>query len=113
MQITRISDAEGYQAPEHFDMSCLRLQGKEASTANSMWMGMSHILPGGHTSLKASAQEKLYLVIAGQVTLSNGNEEVVLGPLDSCFFESGESRALRNDTNFPATIVLIMQEFPV
>jgi quercetin dioxygenase-like cupin family protein len=112
MQVTRISEAKPYQAPEHFDMACLRLQGKEASTAKSMWMGMSHLLPGGHTSLKASPQEKLYIVISGHVTLSNGEEEAVLGPLDSCVFAPGEGRALRNDTNLPATILLIMQEMP-
>lgn len=91
-------------------MACLRLQGKEASAASSMWMGMSNLLPGGHTSLKASPQEKFYVVISGHVTLSNGDKEVVLGPLDSCFFEAGEARALRNDTNLHATILLIMQE---
>lgn len=110
MQITRIANAGSYVAPEHFDMACLRLQGKEASSASSMWMGMSHLLPGGHTSLKASPQEKLYLVISGHVTVENGSEKVVLGPLDSCVFAPGEERALSNDTNLPATIVLVMQE---
>ena len=110
MQITRVTDARSYQAPEHFDMACLRLQGKDASAAKSMWMGMSHLLPGGHTSLKASSQEKLYLVVSGHVTLSNGEKDVILGPLDSCFFAAGEGRALRNETNLPATILLVMQE---
>lgn len=112
MEVTRISEARGYTAPEHFDMACLRLQGKEATGARSMWMGLSHLLPGGHTSLKASRQEKLYLVISGHVTLSNGAEEVVLGPMDSCHFAADEARALRNDTTLPATILLIMQELP-
>ena len=112
MQITRISQARGYNAPEHFDMACLRLQGREASAATSMWMGVSHLLPGGHTSLRASPQEKLYVVISGHVTLSNGEDDVVLGPLDSCFFAAGEGRALRNDSTLPATILLIMQESP-
>ncbi|WP_420006448.1 cupin domain-containing protein [Arenibacterium sp. LLYu02] len=109
MRITRISEARGYEAPEHYDMACLRLQGKEASEAGSMWMGMSHLLPGGHTSLKASAQEKIYLVLAGEVTMSNGTETAVLGVMDSCFIAAGESRALRNETNLPATILLVMQ----
>ncbi|TGD42486.1 cupin domain-containing protein [Pseudotabrizicola sediminis] len=110
MQITRITDARRYDAPEHFDMACLRLQGKEATATQSMWMGMSTLLPGGHTSLKASPQEKLYIVISGHVTLGNGKEDAVLGPLDSCAFAPGEARALRNDTDLPATVLLIMQE---
>ncbi|MCX7561000.1 cupin domain-containing protein [Sulfitobacter sp. F26204] len=112
MHVNRLSDVQSYSAPEHFDMKCLRLQGKEASAAKSMWMGMSQLLPGGHTSLKESAQEKLYLVIDGHVTVSNGIEEMVLGPMDSCFFAPHEARCLKNDTNRPATIVLVMQEIP-
>lgn len=110
MKVTRIAEAQAYDAPEHFGMACLRLQGKEASPARSMWMALSHLLPGGHTSLKASAQEKLYLVIAGHVTVSNGTEEAVLGPLDSCLIAAGEARALRNETTLPASIALVMQE---
>jgi quercetin dioxygenase-like cupin family protein len=112
MQVTRIATAQPYTAPEHFDMTCLRLQGREATTTRSMWMGLSRLMPGGHTSLRASAQEKLYVVISGQVTLGNGAQEQVLGPLDSCVFAPGEPRALRNDSDQPAQILLIMQELP-
>ncbi|WP_417669241.1 cupin domain-containing protein [Roseibium sp.] len=110
MQTTRIGDAHTYDAPEHFDMACLRLQGKEATRTEGMWMGMSHLLPGGRTSLKASPQEKLYLVVSGEVTVGNGNEEVTLGPLDSCVIGRGEPRVLENRTTLPATIVLVMEE---
>ena len=49
MHVTRFSEAPHYEAPNHFDMRCLRLQGKEAGPSTQMWMGMSQILPGGHT----------------------------------------------------------------
>lgn len=110
MQVTRIDTAKTYEAPEHYAMACLRLQGKEATATRSMWVGLSHLLPGGHTSLKASPQEKIYVVISGEVTISNGNEEVTLGPLDSCVLAPGEPRALENRTTLPATILLAMEE---
>lgn len=110
MQVTRIAAAPTYVAPEHYDMRSLRLQGREAGPTDSVWLGLSHILPGGHTSLAPAAVEKIYLCIAGQVTVSNGTEEVTLHPLDSCRLAPGEPRALSNRTNLPATVLLVMPE---
>ena len=109
MQVTRFADAPGYDAPEHFDMACLRLQGREASATEAMWVGMSHLLPGGHTSLKSSPQEKIYVVIEGLVTIRTDADEATLGPLDSVVIPRGEARALENRTNRPATILLLME----
>ena len=78
MHVTRISEAPRYEAPEHYDMACLRLQGREASPTDAMWVGTSHILPGGHTSLKASPQEKIYVVISGAVTIRTETDEAIL-----------------------------------
>ena len=109
MQVTRFDAAPRYEAPEHFDMACLRLQGREATRTEAMWAGMSHLLPGGHTSLKASPQEKIYVVVSGEVTISTGDEEATLGPLDSVVIARGEARALENRTNRPATVLLLME----
>lgn len=108
MQVTRYSDAQPYEAPEHYDMCCLRLQGKEATSTDAIWIGLSHLLPGGHTSLKDSAVEKIYIVVAGQVTVETASETVTLGFLDSCRLAPGEARALANRTNAPASILLAM-----
>jgi uncharacterized cupin superfamily protein len=108
MHVTRIENAPAYFPPEHNDMRCLRLQGHEAGPAETLWMGMSQILPGGHTSLDASPLEKLYIVLEGEVAVSNGTEEVVLRQWDSCRVAPGEGRQLRNRTNRPATILLSM-----
>ena len=109
MQVTRIDSAPGYEAPEHFGMACLRLQGREASVTQSMWVGLSHLLPGGCTSLKASPQEKIYVIISGEVTIRTATEEATLGPLDSCALAQDEPRAIENRTNRPATVLLVMQ----
>jgi uncharacterized cupin superfamily protein len=108
MQVTRYQEAKPYEAAEHYDMRCLRLQGKEATETDTIWIGLSHLLPGGHTSLKDAAAEKIYIVVAGEVTVETSVGTVTLGYLDSCRLAPGEARALSNRTNGPATILLAM-----
>ncbi len=108
MQVTRLDEAHAYDPPEHYDMRCLRLQGMEATQTDTIWIGLSHILPGGRTSMKDSGLEKIYIVVAGEVTVETGEETVVLRRLDSCRLAPGEARALSNRTNEPATVLLAM-----
>ena len=108
MQITRYSEAKPYEAMEHYDMRCLRLQGKEATTTDTIWIGLSHILPGGRTSMMDAPVEKIYVVVAGEVVVETATGTVTLGVLDSCRLAPGEARALSNLTNAPASILLAM-----
>lgn len=108
MQITRYNEARPYQAAEHYDMHCLRLQGKEATNTDAIWIGLSHLLPGGHTSLASAPVEKIYIVVSGEVTVETPTEAVTLRPLDSCRLAPGEARALVNRTNMPASVLLAM-----
>ncbi|URK89132.1 cupin domain-containing protein (plasmid) [Rhizobium sp. RCAM05350] len=108
MQVTRYLEAKPYEAVEHYDMRCLRLQGKEATQTDTIWIGLSHLLPGGHTSLKDAVVEKIYIVVAGEVTVETLTETVTLHYLDSCRLAPGEARALVNRTNDQATILLAM-----
>lgn len=113
MHITRIDQAPAYEAPNHFDMRCLRLQGKEAGPSTQMWMGMSQVLPGGHTELDPSPIEKLYIVLEGRLVVKgqmpNGEpQEQELGPWDSARFAPGEARQLLNRSARPAVVVLVM-----
>lgn len=112
MHVTRFTEARRYEAPNHFDMHCLRLQGKDAGPSAQMWMGMSQLLPGGHTSLDPSPIEKLYFVVEGEVTMVGEIDGAVtretLRAWDSCRFAPGEARQLRNETNKTATVLLVM-----
>src|SRR5690349_7071071 len=116
MHVTRLDQAPAYEAPNHFDMRCLRLQGKEAGPSVQMWMGMSQILPGGHIGLDGSPMEKLYLVLEGELhvvgELGDVREEEVLGPYDSCRFAPGEKRQLVNRGNRPVLVALVMPTAP-
>lgn len=112
MHVTRIDNAPEYVAPNHEQMRCLRLQGKEAGPSTQMWMGMSIVEPGGQTGLDGSPMEKLYLVLEGELQvigeLDGVREERTLGPRDSCRFAPGEKRQLRNRGDRQAVIVLVM-----
>lgn len=112
MHITRFSEAPSYEAPNHFDMRCLRLQGKNAGPSSHMWMGLSQILPGGKTTLDDSPHEKLYFVAQGVLTVTselNGvRTEQELGQYDSCRFAPNEKRQLSNKTNLPVMVLLVM-----
>ena len=108
MHVTRFDQAPAYYPPEHFDMRCLRLQGREAGPSDTLWLGMSQLLPGGHTSLDASPIEKIYFVLEGELTIETPEGETTLNRYDSCRIAPGEGRALKNKTNAPVIVLLAM-----
>jgi quercetin dioxygenase-like cupin family protein len=108
MHVVRFTDAPSYEAPGHDRMTMVRLQGREAGPSDTAWLGISTLEPGGGTTLDASSVEKLYVVLDGRVTVSNGQEEAVLHRWDSCRIAPGEGRKLFNATDKPAAILLVM-----
>jgi mannose-6-phosphate isomerase-like protein (cupin superfamily) len=112
MKVNRFEELKPYFPPEHELMRCLRVQGFDASPATSSWMGMSWMLPGGHTSMSASDAEKMYFVLQGSLTLRNGEQEVTLSQYDSCYIAPREERQLLNATNEPVAVLLVMASRP-
>ena len=113
MHVTRIDAAPQYQAPNHFDMRCLRLQGREAGPAEQLWLGLSVIAPGGRTGLEPSPMEKHYVVLEGELTLvgetaGEALQTAVLRVHDSCRFAPGEKRQLFNHSGHIAKVLLAM-----
>ena len=112
MNITPFDKAPHYQAPNHFDMHLLRLQGHEAGPSQALWLGVSQILPGGHTTLDGSPVEKHYVVLEGELTLvselAGVLTEAVLRLHDSACFAPGEKRQLINRSKRPAMVLLAM-----
>ena len=108
MNVTRFDEAPEYLPAHHYQMRCVRLQGHEAGPADTLWMGVSTIEPGGHTSLAASPLEKHYVVLQGEVVVCTGDQETTLYQYDSCRLAPGETRALRNDSAEVAMILLAM-----
>ena len=112
MHLTRFNEAPAYYPPEHYDMRCLRLQGREAGPSDTLWLGMSQLLPGGHTSLDASPIEKIYFVLEGELTIETPDGETTLHSSDSCRIAPHEKRALKNKTNKTVTVLLAMPLAP-
>lgn len=112
MNVTRYAQAPVYEAPNHFDMRCVRLQGREAGPAEQLWLGVSTLEPGGHTALDASPMEKHYVVLEGELTvvaeIGGAREETTLGRLDSCRLAPGEKRQLINRSGRTASVLLAM-----
>jgi quercetin dioxygenase-like cupin family protein len=108
MQVVRLDDARPYEAPKHFDVRSLRLQGFDASDADGFWVGLSHYLPGGGAERDATPIEKVYVVLDGELTVVTDDGETALGPLDSCRLAPNEARAVENRTNRPATLLVVM-----
>jgi quercetin dioxygenase-like cupin family protein len=108
MLVKRFAQALPYEAPNHYDMRALRLQGFEPGGPKQAWVGLSHFLPGGGAGPDTSPLEKVYVVLAGELTVRVGSESVALGPLDSCCIPGGETREVKNLGNQVATMLVVM-----
>lgn len=108
MKITRFTEAQAYVAPNHYDMRSLRLQGFAPGGPETFWTGLSHFLPGGGAGPDASPLEKVYVVLAGELTVTVEGESTVLRAFDSCCIPPGETRELRNLGNAVATMLVVM-----
>lgn len=109
MEITRLSNARPYNPPLHHGCTALRLQGFDASAADFAWTGLSHILPGGGADMDAGPLGKIYVVVAGEVTIRLGDDSTgVLDIWDSCFIPANEAREVRNNSNVVASMIVIM-----
>ena len=110
MLVKRFAEAKAYQAPNHRDCAALRLFGADAGGPDTFIVGLSHFLPGGGAGPDASPTEKVYVVLAGEVTVIAGGVETVLRANDSCFVAPGERREIVNRGNAVATIIVAMSK---
>ncbi len=108
MLVKRFSDAKPYTAPNHFDCRAIRLQGWEEGGPVGSWVGLSHFLPGGGAGPDASPLEKVYVVVAGEVTVRAEGQEVVLQAFDSCYIGPNVVREVKNESNAVASMIVVM-----
>lgn len=108
MEVTRLDDAKPYEAPKHVDCTALRLQGWDASDAQSFSVGLSHFLPGGGVEMDATPLEKVYVCTDGAITIVTRDGEVTLERYDSVYLAPDEPRSIENRTNLPASMVVVM-----
>ncbi len=108
MHVKRYEDAEAYEAPNHWGVAGLRLQGFEDGGPENQWVGLSQFLPGGGAGPDATPFEKVYVVLDGEMTVIAGGEETVLRRFDSCTVAPGEERKIENRSNHVCKMLVVI-----
>lgn len=108
MLVKKFEDAETYEAPNHFGVTGLRLQGFEEGGPINQWVGLSQFLPGGGAGPDSTPFEKIYVVLEGQMTVIIDGVETVLSKYDSCTIPPNEVRKIENRSNFVCTMLVVI-----
>src|ERR1041385_2553172 len=106
MIVRKLSEAKPYEAPNHRQYKSLRVFGAEMGGSQSLIFGISHFLPGGGAGPDASPPEKIYYVLAGELTVIAGGKETVVKQGDSCYIGPNETREIVNRGNEVCTIAV-------
>jgi mannose-6-phosphate isomerase-like protein (cupin superfamily) len=112
MLVKRLAEAKAYDAPNHRNYTSLRLFGAEAGGPTQFAVALSHFQPGGGAGPDASPTEKVYVILAGQLTVIVGGKETVLGPNDSCFIGPNETREIINRGKDVVTMLVAVSAPP-
>ena len=108
MHIVRFEQAPSYTAPDHDDVVARRLQGGEAGGADFALVGHSTFAPGAGVPMDAAPIGKVYVITGGAITIEQQDgARHVLHQWDSLFVPAGEARAVRNDGDVPASLIVI------
>lgn len=108
MLLKRFEDAETYEAPNHFGVTGLRLQGFEEGGPENQWIGLSQFLPNGGAGPDSTPFEKVYVVLDGEMTVIVDGEETVLKKYDSCTIAPNEVRKVENRSNLVCTMLVVI-----
>ena len=110
MKKISLSEVKPYAAAKHFNMTAMRIQGKEETGLQKFWVGVSYFLPGGGAewAYEDNPNEKVYIVLEGEITVKNKQEEVTLRPMDSLYLGPNEGRSILNKTNKPVTMMVVI-----
>lgn len=108
MEIVKFKHAPFYTAPGHEEIVARRLQGGEASAADFAMVGHSTLPKGARVPMDAGAFGKIYVVIGGTLTIEWGDgARHELQPGDSVFIPAGEARAISNEGDGPAAMIVV------
>ncbi|MDT0683826.1 cupin domain-containing protein [Roseicyclus sp. F158] len=108
MLLKRFEDATPYEAPNHWGVHGLRLQGFEENGPRNQWVGFSQFLPGGGAGPDSTPIEKVYVVIEGEMTVEWDGRTETLGPMDSLTIPPGQTRRIENRSNHVCKMLVVM-----
>ena len=106
MIVRTFSEAKAYDAPNHRDYKSFRVFGAEMGGSQSLIFGISHFLAGGGAGPDASPPEKIYYVLAGELTVIAGGKEIVAEAGDTVYIGPNESREIVNRGHEVCTIAV-------
>ena len=108
MKKISLDQVKPYAALGHFDMTAMRLSGKEETGANKFWVGLSYFLPGGGAeyAYEDSPTEKFYLVLDGEISVKTKTGECTIGCMEGLYLAPNEGREIINKTNKPVTMLV-------
>jgi glyoxylate utilization-related uncharacterized protein len=108
MKKISLDEVQPYEAPGHFNVSVLRLSGKDVTGAEKFWIGLSYFLPGGGATYayEDSPTEKVYIVLDGELTIKTKTEEFTLSPMELLYIAPNEGREIINKTNKTVTMLV-------
>ena len=112
-RLTRANEAEGYEAPGHFDVRTTRLHNPGDVNEGTIVHGLSQFLPGGGASVAPANFEMIYYIIEGEMTVelfdeNDNSNTYVLNPGDSVHFGKGTKRGCKNTGIKCAQMMTIM-----
>ncbi len=108
MEVVRFATAPLYTLPGHAEVVARRLQGGEASSADFALVGHSYLSGGAAVPMDTGAVGKVYVVTEGVITIEQADgTRHVLKPLDSIYIPPGESRAIVNDSDESASMIVV------
>ncbi len=110
MKKVKFDDVKAYFPPGHMNMAALKIQGKEETGLDRFWVGLSHFLPGGGAEwgYEDNPEEKVYVILEGEITVKTKTETIVLKKWDSLYLEPNEGREIINETNKPTSMLVII-----
>ncbi|MDI9888361.1 cupin domain-containing protein [Streptomyces sp. HNM0645] len=108
-RIVRGEGAPAYFPSLHDGVDARRLQGHEAGPTERFWVGESYYHPAGTAQTTPTAEETVYYVLDGELTLTveDGPAET-LGPGDSVHLPRGTVRSLENRTARGARLLVVI-----
>ena len=108
MDVMLLAEAPHYTLPDHEDVVARRLQGGEATSLDFAMIGHSVLRPKGVVPLGAGPTGKVYVVTEGTLAIVQADGvRHVLKAGDSIFIPAGEARAVINESDTPATMIVI------
>lgn len=108
MKINRFEEAQPYDAPNHWGVTGLRLQGFEDGGPENQWVGFSQFLPGGGAGPDSTPFEKVYVVLDGEMTIEWDGKTEVLRAMDSCTVLAGQERRIENKSNHVCKMLVVI-----